>query len=223
MTTTVTSETLAKLGEPTPLDEIKKRPIFNKNKEKIGELDYIDARYVMDRLDNTVGAENWSDAYRMTEDGKGVVARICIRYDGEWVCKEDVGTESTIEEVKGSYSDAFKRAAVKWGIARDLYDNRESSTGSRVQPTNGHSSTQTRAATGRPTSFPVDPEDAPWVCPVHHGVVAWPAGTSAAGRAYEAFYSCPEGRSCDQRPPYGLKVNPRHLLRSVEQQEVPFS
>lgn len=40
---------------------------------------------------------------------------------GEWVSKEDVGTESNTENAKGEASDAFKRACVNWGIGRELY------------------------------------------------------------------------------------------------------
>ena len=201
-----TDAQIASLGEPTDPDEIKQRPIFNKEKQKIGELDYVDARYVMDRFDNAVGPANWQDEYRATPGG--IVGRIGVLTEAGWVWKEDVGTESTIEETKGSFSDAFKRAAVKWGVGRDLYEAREDS---RIKPPAGMSSTQTRAATGRPTSYALDPADAPWSCPVHHGVVVRPAGVSAAGKRYDAFYSCPEGRSCDQRAPYGLKVKPEHL------------
>jgi len=38
-----------------------------------------------------------------------------------WVTKSDGAEDSTIEAVKGAYSDSFKRACVKWGIARYLY------------------------------------------------------------------------------------------------------
>jgi hypothetical protein len=203
-----TTEQVASLGEPTDPDEIKQRPIFNKEKQKIGELDYVDARYVMDRFDNSVGPANWQDEYRVTPGG--IVGRIGVLTESGWVWKEDVGTESTIEETKGSFSDAFKRAAVKWGVARDLYDTREES---RVHPPAGMSSTQSNAALGRriTPALSLDPATAPWSCPVHHSVVIRPAGTAANGRKYEAFYACGEGRSCDQRPPYGLKVRPEHL------------
>jgi hypothetical protein len=201
---------LARLKASTPRAEVKKRPIFNKQKEKVGELDYVDARFVMDRLDDVVGPGRWQDEYVVLDDG--VKGRIGILIEGiGWVWKEDVGTESTIEETKGSFSDAFKRAAVKWGIARDLYENREGQSGKPVQAPAGHSTTQTRARTGRATSYPVDNATAPWVCPVHEAVVAFPAGTSAQGRAYPAFYACPKGRDCDQRAPRDLAVLPEHL------------
>jgi len=82
---------------------------------------YIDSRDVQDRLDEVVGAENWQCDYK---DVKGVVyCGIAIKSDnGEWVWKWDAGSESNIEKEKGEASDSFKRAAVKWGIGRFLYD-----------------------------------------------------------------------------------------------------
>jgi hypothetical protein len=38
------------------------------------------------------------------------------------VSKMDCGTESNVEKQKGEASDAFKRAAVQFGIGRDLYN-----------------------------------------------------------------------------------------------------
>ena len=107
-----------KLNAPTPKDAIKTRP----GKGKSGALRYVDARYVMERLDDAVGPFGWTDQYRETEGG--TVCTISITLDGEvWVPKSDVGTPSNIEGVKGRFSDAFKRAAVKWGIGRDLYED----------------------------------------------------------------------------------------------------
>jgi hypothetical protein len=207
------------LHEPTPVGEVKKRPVFNKQKEKVGELDYVDARYCMDRLDTCIGPALWQDAYEVQADST-VKARVGIFVSispeqAEWVWKEDVGTESTIEAEKGAFSDAFKRACVKWGIARDLYESREG--GKQVRPAAGQSTTQTRAATGKARFFTVDASTAPWVCPEHGGVVAWPEGISASGRRYDAFYACPTGRDCSHRAPHGLKVKPEHLREQAEQ------
>lgn len=82
---------------------------------------YIDARDVMDLLDRALGIQNWRDSYYRDTKGS-LVCKLELRVDGEWVAKEDVGTESAFESEKGEYSDAFKRAAVKWGIGRFLYD-----------------------------------------------------------------------------------------------------
>jgi hypothetical protein len=86
---------------------------------------YIDARAVMDRLDEVVGPGNWQDEYRAGPAG-GVICRLGVRTwefdDGLWTWKEDVAENTDYEPVKGGVSDAFKRAAVKWGVARYLYD-----------------------------------------------------------------------------------------------------
>ena len=73
----------------------------------------------MNRLDEEVGPAYWRDEYH--ETALGVVCTLSIWTDGEWVGKTDIGTDSDIEGEKGAYSDAFKRAAVKWGIGRELY------------------------------------------------------------------------------------------------------
>lgn len=216
----VTSEALKGLNVETPGEEVKKRPVFNKKKEKVGELDYVDARYVYDLFDEVCGASNWQNKHR--EVSGGVVCSIGVNVEGEWVWKEDVGTPSSIEEVKGSYSDAFKRSAVLWGVARDLYDTRSGQGGRSPKAGGGQSSTRTRAQTGQPRNFKVNAEEAPWSCPDHNAVVAWPAGTSAAGRKYDPFYACPEGRDCAQRAPRGLKVKPEHLGGKGDLDSLPF-
>jgi hypothetical protein len=74
----------------------------------------------MNVLDDVVGAENWQDDYKLI-DGK-LFAGIGIRINDNWIWKWDCGTESQTEKEKGQVSDSFKRAAVKWGIGRFLYD-----------------------------------------------------------------------------------------------------
>lgn len=95
---------------------------FSKNKPSAQCVAYIDARDVMDMLDNVVGPENWQDDYKLI-DGK-LLAGIGIKCGDEWVWKWDTGTESNMEAEKGQMSDAFKRAAVKWGIGRFLYSKK---------------------------------------------------------------------------------------------------
>ncbi len=80
---------------------------------------YIDARQVMDRLDEVVGFNKWQSEYYSVEGN--VYCKIGVNLDGEWIWKSDCGTESNVEKEKGQASDAFKRAAVKWGIGRFLY------------------------------------------------------------------------------------------------------
>lgn len=107
-----------KLAEPFPKSEL--RSFTGKGGKK---FDYITARHVMNRLDSVVGPENWRDEYREVGEG-GVVCTLYLRINGEWVGKSDVGTrEGNVEPVKGKYSVALKRAAVHWGIGRELYDD----------------------------------------------------------------------------------------------------
>lgn len=94
---------------------------YNKAKTKATCVAYIDARDVMDRLDKAIGLENWKDSYRRDSSGR-LVCTLQLRINGEWISKEDVGIESKSEGEKGEFSDAFKRAAVKWGVGRFLYD-----------------------------------------------------------------------------------------------------
>jgi hypothetical protein len=78
---------------------------------------YIDARAVATRLDEVMGASQWQNHYDPTTG----LATIGILIDGDWVFKSDVGEDSKVSAIKGRASDAFKRAAVVWGIGRDLY------------------------------------------------------------------------------------------------------
>ena len=91
----------------------------NKTKTKALMLAYIDSRNVMERLDSVVGETEWSDSYVV--DDKGVKCSLSIRVGGEWVSHEDGATFTDVEGYKGAFSEAFKRAAVKFGIARHLY------------------------------------------------------------------------------------------------------
>lgn len=99
-------------------DEIKVR-VGNVSQKGASLLLYTEARTVMDILDETVGPENWESDYK---EVKGVVyGGIGVRSENGWTWKWDCGTESFSEAAKGESSDAFKRAAVKWQIARELY------------------------------------------------------------------------------------------------------
>lgn len=82
-------------------------------------LAYIDARDVMDRLDEVCGPGGWQNRYSHA-NGK-TVCDIAIKIDGEWIWKADGAGDSDIEAEKGALSDAFKRGAVRWGVGRYLY------------------------------------------------------------------------------------------------------
>jgi hypothetical protein len=87
-------------------------------------LAYVDARAIQDRLDQVLGVMGWQDSYRCLQDGS-VVCRLRVRLGDEWITKMDVGSPSEQpdggDRLKAAFSDALKRAAVKFGIGRYLY------------------------------------------------------------------------------------------------------
>jgi hypothetical protein len=88
------------------------------------QLHYITARSAMNRLDDVVGPANWWDDYIPSENS--VLCRLSIRLpDGSTLTKSDAGGYAGMadqgDDDKSGYSDSFKRAAVKFGVARYLY------------------------------------------------------------------------------------------------------
>jgi hypothetical protein len=115
------TDIFARLAEPFPADIVSWRVgSMNKDKTKGMALAYIDARDVMTRLDQVVGPAGWQAAYPHA-NGK-TICSIGIKHDGEWIWKSNGAGDTDIEAEKGAISDAFKRAAVLWGIGRYLYD-----------------------------------------------------------------------------------------------------
>lgn len=171
--------TLKDLRRPTPPDEVRQRQGPGGK-----TLDYIDARYVMDTLDDVIGQSNWQDRFEDRADGS-VRCGIGIRVDDEWVWKWDVGTQSDIEPEKGSYSEAFKRAAVKWGIGRDLYGH---------APARAHAPSPPRAAQQAAPS----PAGDGVACPIH--------GVPWNGQVGDYFHKTPDGKWCR---PEGQPRKPR--------------
>jgi hypothetical protein len=119
---------------------------MNPEKTRGLPLAYIDARTVMDRLDSACGMEGWQCKYEKL--GNTTICTIGIRVpgpekgsdpfvtvhqgassstavycnSGEWVWKADGAGDTDFEAEKGALSDAFKRAAVRFGVGRYLYD-----------------------------------------------------------------------------------------------------
>jgi hypothetical protein len=86
--------------------------------------DTLLSRVIQDRLDEVLGVIGWQDDYECLPDGS-VVCRLRIRVGGEWLTKVDVGGPSEQPDEgdrrKAAFSDALKRAAVKFGVGRYLY------------------------------------------------------------------------------------------------------
>jgi hypothetical protein len=102
-------EIFERLSAPFPADRISWR---------VGAT-YIDSRDVQERLDEVCGPAGWQDDY--PHAGAKTVCRIGLLLADGWVWKSDGAGDTDVEAEKGALSDAFKRAAVKWGIGRYLY------------------------------------------------------------------------------------------------------
>lgn len=82
---------------------------------------YVDSRQVQQHLDNVCSKFNtyWSNGY---ERKAGDLFGYIDIWDGQqWVRREDMGEESSQAKKKGEASDAFKRAAILWGVGRSIY------------------------------------------------------------------------------------------------------
>lgn len=120
-------ELMKQLTAPFPMKDIEwraQRMINFSRGPEIVVVPYITARAVMNRLDDVFGIGGWKDEYdRWGEDG--VKCRLNFKVGDEWLFREDGAEEPKMVPVKGGISDAFKRAAVKLGIGRYLYDINE--------------------------------------------------------------------------------------------------
>ena len=82
---------------------------------------YKDARCDQRILDEVFGMFGWKRKHEVINGQLCCTVSIKDPVSGEWVDKQDVGVESNTEAVKGSFSDAFKRASFNWGVGRELY------------------------------------------------------------------------------------------------------
>ncbi|MGF1579142.1 MAG: Rad52/Rad22 family DNA repair protein [Gemmataceae bacterium] len=113
------------LAEPFEEMELHHKPqTLSKDGNRALAITYVDARVIQDRLDQVLGVENWQDSYKVLEDGT-VVCRLRLKLGDAWVTKVDVGSPSVQgdegDRRKAAFSDALKRAAVKFGVGRYLY------------------------------------------------------------------------------------------------------
>jgi hypothetical protein len=115
-------EIAGKLKMPFPASKIHWRVgATNTDKSQGIALAYIDARDLMERLDEVVGPFNWQARYPWS-DSKRLVCEIGIKVGDEWIWKSNGAGDTHVEAEKGAFSDAFKRAGVLWGVAQYLYD-----------------------------------------------------------------------------------------------------
>lgn len=118
----------AQLAAPVPLDAIEWRqdgkPIERDGKFKARFVPYIEAGTVRERLD-TVCAGLWDLHIELlpppVSNATGEVKEVCsfkARLTVYGVAREDVGSG---DDYKAAATDAFKRAAVRFGIGHELY------------------------------------------------------------------------------------------------------
>lgn len=122
----------AALSAPFEKDEVKVKEVKYKGKDGRQNVDrqpYVTARTVMNRLDNVCGPENWWDDYVPSENSVRCILTIRLP-DRQTLTKQDAGgypdmkgPSAEEDTEKGGFSDAFKRAAVKFGVARYLYND----------------------------------------------------------------------------------------------------
>lgn len=82
---------------------------------------YKDARVDQNILDETFGIFGWQRKHEIIGGNLYCTVSVKNPETGEWVSKQDVGTESYTEKEKGQASDSFKRACFNLGIGRELY------------------------------------------------------------------------------------------------------
>lgn len=101
-------------------NEIEVRPGITKYKGRAELLLYQNSRVAMQILDETFGMD-WASDYKVLN---GITYCGIAFYNPDrnaFIWRWDCGSTTDIEKEKGTAADAFKRAAVKLGIARELY------------------------------------------------------------------------------------------------------
>lgn len=82
---------------------------------------YKDARVDQRILDEVFGIYGWQRHHQVIDGNLYCTVAVRNPDTGEWIEKQDVGTESQTEKEKGQASDSFKRACFNLGIGRELY------------------------------------------------------------------------------------------------------
>ena len=111
---------MANMIRPLKADEIDVR-ISSIPEKGLTLVLYKNARVDQEILDEVFGPLNWQRTH--VTIGGNLFCSIKV-FDNErniWIEKQDVGTAGLLEKEKSEASDSFKRAAVNWGIGRELY------------------------------------------------------------------------------------------------------
>lgn len=112
--------TLKELKKKVDPNLVRQREGWRDRNGNVQTVDYVEWHTVADILDET--APNWAHEIKdIRELGDFMIVTVAITIDG--VTREGIGTGPNRSEmgIKKAEHDALKRAAVKFGIARDLY------------------------------------------------------------------------------------------------------
>ena len=101
-------------------DEIECRASMASEKG-VSLLLYKDARVDQRILDETFGLFGWKRSHQCIDGNLYCTVEVYNKEIGEWISKQDVGTNGYTEKEKSQASDSFKRACFNWGIGRELY------------------------------------------------------------------------------------------------------
>jgi hypothetical protein len=105
------------LSAPFPADILGWKPqVVSQAGDRALVVAYLDARDVQDRLDEVVGCENWQDDYEVLSNGS-VVCRLSVYFPIDTPSDQP----DVHDKMKAAFSDALKRAGIKFGIGRYLY------------------------------------------------------------------------------------------------------
>jgi Rad52/22 family double-strand break repair protein len=173
------------------------------------QIHYVTARTAMNRLDSVLGPENWWDEYTPGENS--VLCRLTLRMpDGSTLTKADAGGYAGMpdqgDDDKSGFSDAFKRAAVKFGVGRYLYRDGVPTfvKGADPDPTQPN-------ASGSPSKVAQEPD--PISAPARSSEVTGQVSAPRSGRALFAWT-----KEQEQRHQVGLL---RYLNGWAKLQEFP--
>lgn len=115
------------LRAPVPESEIKTRVQGGRT------LRYTTDKFVFDRLDETVGPQGWQDDYVVV--GTSVTCHLKVL----GVMKSAVSDTNSSAQFGGPFMNgqarALKRAAMKFGIARELWDKEDDEDSTPAKPT----------------------------------------------------------------------------------------
>lgn len=101
-------------------DEIEVRPGITRTKGYAELLLYQNSRVAMQLLDETFGMD-WASDYKVLNGVTYCGIAFFNPDTNSYLWRWDCGSATDIEVEKGTAADSFKRAAVKIGIARELY------------------------------------------------------------------------------------------------------